>query len=181
VKRSLQLRERTLEALRSPKAAIAGPRGRAGEDGVLGAKTLAHPPLLLQHHLFVEPHHTELHGDRHKTLKELMAIGPSLVSPPWGCGQAEMGWGAMQGAGEGESESRRKTKSDGEQRGRGRVGGARFDRGFVWSNAETTMGVKTHRFFLMEVVTLWNPSPNRFLETRSSNVEDTGYCGSKEL
>jgi hypothetical protein len=83
-----------------------------------------------------------------------MAIGPSLVSPPWGCGQAKMGWGAMQGAGEGASESRRKAKSDGEQRGRGRVGGARFDQGFVWSNAETTMGVKTHRFFPMEAIAL---------------------------
>jgi hypothetical protein len=60
-------------------------------------------------------------------------------------------------------------------------GGARFDRGFVWSNAETTMGVKTHRFCPMEAVALWKPSPNRVLETRSSNVEDTGYCGSKEL
>jgi hypothetical protein len=89
--------------------------------------------------------------------------------------------GAMQGAGEGASESRRKTKSDGEQRGRGQVGGTRFDRGFVWSNVETTMGVKTRRFFHMEVVALWKSSPNRFLETRSSNVEDTGYCGSKEL
>jgi hypothetical protein len=58
----------------------------------LGAKSPAHPPPPLQHHLLVEPHHTELHGDRHKTLKELMAIGPSLVSPPWGYGQAEMGW-----------------------------------------------------------------------------------------
>jgi hypothetical protein len=143
-------------------------------------KSPAHPPPLL-YHLLVEPHHTELHGDQHKTLKELMAIGPSLVSPPWGCGQAKMGWGAMQGAGEGASESRRTAKRDGEQGGRGRVGGARFDRGFVWSNAETTMRVKTHRFFPMEAVALWKPSPNRVLETWSSNVEDTGYCGSKEL
>jgi hypothetical protein len=77
---------------------------------------------------------------------------------------------------------------DVKQRARAK-GGAKFDRVFL--NTETTMGVKVqHRddersedlpFFPMEVVALWKASHNGVLETRSSNVEDTGYCGSKEI
>jgi hypothetical protein len=126
-----------------------------------------------------------------------MAIGPSLVSPPWGCGHVKSvaknetkknrrrlprcpgqdGMGSDVGS-RGGTESQQKAKSDGEQWERGRAGGTKFDRGFVWSkSAETTMGVKTRRFSHggRRLVALWKPSPNRVLKT-SCHV-----CGGNEM
>jgi hypothetical protein len=91
------------------------------------------------------------------------------------------GWSSSGATGGDKGRGRRcKAGAGVKQRARAK-GGARFDREVVWSKAETTMGVKTHRFFPMEAVGMWKPSHNGVLETWSSNVEDTGCCRSKEL
>jgi hypothetical protein len=67
---------------------------------------------------------------------------------------------------------------DVKQRARAK-GGARLDREVVQRGDDD--GSEDSPLFPMEAVGMRKPSHNGVLETRSSNVEDTGCCRSKEI